>query len=263
MADYVSMVEDFAALCAKLDDPFGDRARLLAEVGLDEPSYAALLGEWRQRLAQEEAPAKNLGRRFVDAYRNAVEARRSPPRDEIYRSQKDSRFLNENAQTWRSEAARVALSMAPEAEPSLPRLNAAESLRPAFVVSPAGTLPPAAPEYDPEINGPSTLDALQSTGPLPPLDLSKPVLPFASAPAPRTELPRSSSLTGLPFKSAEPAERRDPHCADQAPIPPSAIPAQGAIVPPGKRLVLFDSETGKPLPLPVWVDVVDHSKQKG
>ena len=79
MADYGSVVEDFAALCAKLDHPFGDRARLLAEVGLDEPSYAVLLGEWRRRLAAEENPVKGLGRRFAEAYRNAVDpAQRLP-----------------------------------------------------------------------------------------------------------------------------------------------------------------------------------------
>src|SRR4051812_19241588 len=52
-------VESFAALMARLDDPFADRAGVLREAGLDEATCQRLIAQWRADLeARPDGPEK-------------------------------------------------------------------------------------------------------------------------------------------------------------------------------------------------------------
>jgi hypothetical protein len=59
-------IESFAALVAALDDPFGERAAVLAAHGLDEARLAALVDTWRAQIRDD---AGAMQPRFARAYR--------------------------------------------------------------------------------------------------------------------------------------------------------------------------------------------------
>ncbi len=65
-------VRAFAALAARHDDPFADRARVLAAAGIDAATWAQFRQSWSARLAA--AGAAELARAYADAY--AAEQRR-------------------------------------------------------------------------------------------------------------------------------------------------------------------------------------------
>ncbi|WP_044986423.1 hypothetical protein [Sorangium cellulosum] len=143
MPDYHASVEEFAALRASMDDPFGDPTACLAGAGLDERSYAELTGAWRARLALDGDAGRELGRRFAIAYRRAQTARRARAggEDGAPRAE-DARFLNRDAQPWRAEAAQVAL--VPSGAPSPPEPPAAPAQAAPLAAAPARRSEPAA-----------------------------------------------------------------------------------------------------------------------
>jgi len=85
---------------------------------------------------------------------------------------------------------------------------------------------------------------------------ARPVLPFDAAAKPSPSPP-------LPVRPPAP-----PALGDTAGIDPLALPAASAVLPfdaaatPGKRLIRFDSQTGEPLPTPVWVDLPASPERK-
>ncbi|AUX35240.1 MULTISPECIES: hypothetical protein [Sorangium] len=250
MPDYHASVEDFAALRASMDDPFGDPTACLAGAGLDERSYAELTGAWRARLALEGDAGRELGRRFAIAYRQAQTARRARAggEDGAPRAE-DARFLSRDAQPWRAEAAQVAL--VPSSAPSPPEPPAAPAQR-------AVAASTATDEAGPANAAASSAGGQWETSTLPVFspEPSAPVLPFISPEAPRASPPPPgprSPLAGLPFQPRPAAEIAIPPQPAAPEHLDGAAPAPGA--PPRKRLMRFDPQTGQPLPYPVWVDV--------
>jgi hypothetical protein len=286
MANFHANVEDFAVLRAEIEDPFGDRPALLAVRGLDEPSYAALINAWRARFADGTPSGNAIAKRFAAAYRSAVarrtqgEARQHP--------EEDARFLSKEPQAWRAEAARVALSTedAPPAPvdvirpllaapPMAPIVSWSQAPEPTFEASDFDPAEPSKLSVAPETKPPQTLPvpdtSFETTAPIPVALLSKPVLPFVSASADQA-CASHPILTDLPFRSGE--QPPSPPAAPAAPASPmrpaepmshyrGPVLAEGQSAPPGKRLIRFDSQTGQPLPSPIWVDAVpDLSKSK-
>jgi len=89
--------------------------------------------------------------------------------------------------------------------------------------------------------------------------------------------PHAGDAAGAPAVPATAPERHEP----PAPPPPEEDDGHATVMinrdaafgpalpfmqppagPPGKRLVRFDSQTGKPLPEPIWVDVTDPGKRE-
>lgn len=64
-------IEAFAALRARLVDPFAERALVLREEGLNERALAALEATWSTRLAAGDAAAEELAQAFGEAFSNA------------------------------------------------------------------------------------------------------------------------------------------------------------------------------------------------
>jgi hypothetical protein len=113
-ADNAAMpkLEAFAALSAKLMDPFVDQGAVLAAHALDEEGWKTASEHWGKRLKQDAEGGGDLGARYGDAFTAA----RALQSSKAERSTVEGRgFLNEGAQPWREEAAAVALSPTGEA----------------------------------------------------------------------------------------------------------------------------------------------------
>jgi len=65
-------VEAFAALMARLDDPFVDRATVLAASGLDEAGFERVRERWYRALEAAADERGGVGKRFGDAYEHAL-----------------------------------------------------------------------------------------------------------------------------------------------------------------------------------------------
>ncbi|WP_437827614.1 hypothetical protein [Sorangium sp. So ce1153] len=108
---------------------------------------------------------------------------------------------------------------------------------------------------------PSSTSEAWETGTLPvsSSEPGRPALPFFTGLASRTSPapPARSSLAGLPFQPSSPgeAERSIPPQVAAPEHVDATVPLLSASVPPRKRLMRFDPQTGNPLPFPVWVDV--------
>jgi len=266
-------VDLFAALMVRLDDPFGDRRRILADAGLDAGGYSSLVASWRARFEGDASGA--LAAQFAEAY-----AERRARRIEI-----------------RNEAV---LAMAPAQElavparPQPPRdpepLVDPEPPLPALEPLPAVAVLPSAPRFHrPPVELARTADisafvpraavpfAPATSDPAPPerpaapprpridsgtADISAVIprhllLPFEGSPAPPAPLPVAvrppQHLAGTADISAFVPRPATPFSPAPTPSPPaSAGPAEAA---PRRRLIRFDPQTGQPLPVPTWVDL--------
>lgn len=218
----VSSVERFAEIAAALVHPFAARDAVLRDAGLDERAWSAMESRW---LAVFEAdPA--LVDRYVARYTAVAQGG--------------------------SKVAAGAL-LVPEAP--APLLPTRSEPPPLFVVAQA--LPRLDMTLEPGISLRAVLPFLEGS-PDPGWMTPSPSRPPADPGRvdATLDLPEGFRAMGvLPFPAAE------------APRPPggSALAETleiGAYLPiPGRRLHRFDSKTGEPLPVPVWVDQLTDPKK--
>jgi hypothetical protein len=78
----LSKVEDFAALSWRLDNPFVNRAELLADRGLDEAGWSRIVDGWITRLTAEDGAAlvEQFSRAYRADYTAQTGAESGPPR---------------------------------------------------------------------------------------------------------------------------------------------------------------------------------------
>lgn len=231
----------FAELSARLNEGFADRTRVLETVGLDESTWARFESQCATALAEDIDNV--LALRFSDAFaaeRGILALRRSS----TVLPACDPRFLNNDAQSWRQEAAAVPLDASHVAPPPL-FFGDEDTEDPAWaslqVLSVAGDMDRTA-EF-----------AARRPGP---------VLPFSSArgieesgvrsvPVARGAEPPSRLALAPPDTTVELATN-----AARVPALPFAAPGS-----PGRRLHSFDSQTGQPLATPYWAgDAADPTK---
>ncbi len=234
-------IELFAALSARLNEGFDDRALVLQAAGLDEPSWVRFEAQCATLLAENADSART--RRFSEVY--AAECRllaRSTSLKGL--PTHDPRFLNDNAQPWREEAAAVSLDPSHLTPPSL-----------AF--GDADTADPTWPAPQP-LSVPKDLDrtAEYASG------RPGPVLPFSGVRGMEESGVRSAPVARSPDKPprvglvAPDTTVELSMNAARAPALPFASPSS-----PVRRLHRFDSQTGRPLATPYWVDdAVDPTK---
>jgi hypothetical protein len=132
MADQA--IELFAALMARLDEPFAARDQVLQAAGLDDSDFQRMADRWSKELRGDGAPA--LALRYGDAYEAAARELASANRGE--RAAPDLRFLNTDAQSFRDEAAVVPLQASAETTPApipAPSLVAAPPISPPPMIS--------------------------------------------------------------------------------------------------------------------------------
>lgn len=283
----------FARLRARLDDPYTDRTACLTESQLGEDEYVDLVTVWRARLAKDPLQAKAYAALYQQAAEGC--RRKARGEEDDTQAAEDARFFNADAKGFRPEAARVALSAGgpdPVAlDPSIQRVlpvtapqpssapvpvTAANAAMPSFLKQPPPVLPSAYASMgtpSSPLGGPAANFLLSQTVDVPltsPSPVLPPVLPFAATPSPRPASPATLTVpvsaggavggSGLPFKPI--GDRPAPEAAltpdgrnlvAGLPFRPSSGSPPG--VPPGKRLIRFDPQTGKPLPFPIWVDV--------
>lgn len=216
-------VPAFARLTARLDDPFADRAAVLASTGLDEAGLRTLAAH--VTVALREAP-ESLLRSFGDAYGETCA--------DLARARREPAPLRARD---RHEAAEVP--------------DACEHRVPAMVLVPVA---PPAPSYGEP--GP-----IAEPVPLPPVVRPKPFLVGTadiSAFVPRAATPFvPAALPTAPTAPLPPVVRPPSSISGTTDIstfvPRAATPfAQGA---PRRRLVRFDPQTGQPLAEPRWEDL--------
>jgi hypothetical protein len=114
-------IDLFAELSARLDDPFAEHVEVLLGAGLDQAALMDLQDRWKTRLQQASDEAMHLTQRFAAAYartQQVLEEARRDARQGGTKRAPDPRFLSAQVQTWREEAAAVALSVS--ADTSLP-----------------------------------------------------------------------------------------------------------------------------------------------
>lgn len=109
----------FAALAAHLGEPFADRPALLLAAGLDEHGWAEQVEQWSARLNADASG--ELHRCFAEAHARALAPRGLAP------ARRDPRFLGDEAQPWREEAAAVGAVTYESAPPPLAPCNAPSS----------------------------------------------------------------------------------------------------------------------------------------
>ena len=117
-------IDLFAELSARLDDPFAEHVEVLLGAGLDQAALMDLQDRWKTRLQQASDEAMHLTQRFAAAYartQQVLEEARRDARQGGGKRAPDPRFLSAQVQTWREEAAAVALSVS--ADTSLPALG--------------------------------------------------------------------------------------------------------------------------------------------
>ena len=228
-------IERFAQLCALLNEGFADRALVLASAGLDDSSWKQLESRWMTQIAQ--STDGSLARRFGEAY-TAARAPSTDAPNHVEVPASAPRFLNIEAQPWRTEAAAVALDAFGAAPPllSFADEDTEEGLWP--------TRQPLSAAGDLDLTA-----ELVSCRP-------GPVLPFrpsqgkddesgvraVSAPCRahdslRVALPPSDTTVELSQRASHPPA---------LPFAPAGHPV--------RRFHRFDSQTGLPLPIPHWVD---------
>jgi hypothetical protein len=245
-------VDLFAELMVRLDDPFEERSVVLATEGLDEDQASSLVASWRLRFDRDATGG--LVASFADAYAGRRAAREAQRRSGTYGgapADRDGghagpRFLNDDAQSFRDEAAKVAVSAEeasppprPAAAPMPPQQRAFE--QPTFATAKTASAPADATADITALVPRHTLP-FTAAGPgalAAPLGSPKPV-PQPSPSEPRTTVDLTAQVAlvqaAMPFA-----------------IPPAAVPPSPP--PAARRLIRFDPQTGQPLPVPIWVDV--------
>lgn len=165
-------VEAFAALCARLDNPFSPRTATLAEAGLSEEDFARLSQRWADRLS---AGGIELGQVFAEAY---AAARRPLP--------EASRDMDSALREPPPEPAET---------PSLPGVpEPARLIVPSFMRAPEPA--PHAPLPAPELPAnPSRAATWTETGPVDLHRISKPSVPFHAGGSSKMTVPTAPAAT--------------------------------------------------------------------
>jgi hypothetical protein len=294
-------VDLFADLMAQVDDPFGDHKLALAGADLDAEGYESLVASWRARF-DRDASGQLAGRfadAYAERRTRRAQQRRREASGEVPPA--DPRFLNAEALSFREEAARVGREPNVPPLPLhavVPLAIQAQAFVPVPPTPPPMVPPPQVVRAPERLAGTTALSAFVPRVALPfapaSMEQQRPSPPPAVPARPRVDTgTRAISAfvprVGLPFA---------PGSGDQRPPePPPAVPAQprvgsgttdvGAAVPrhllpfgerpsppappppapvaeaePRRRLVRFDSQTGQPLPAPMWVDMPPEPGQK-
>ncbi|MEP7123529.1 MAG: hypothetical protein ABJE95_21555 [Byssovorax sp.] len=230
-------IEGFAEIMAMLADSFANRTAVLQRAGFDAGAFRRHEHDWTERLARDATGALALA--FGEAFARARSAGSAVACDP--HPDDDRRFLSV-AQPWRVEAAAVPLEASGEAPPLLRPV--VEATWPSAGCAPA----------------PLDLDATAELA----FDPARSALPFTP-----TSGTAESSIRRMPApcRIHEPPIRPHAHelsAADStmelrlsAPVVP-VLPFTAPRVPRG-RLHRFDTQTGQPLAMPLWIDDVNAS----
>jgi hypothetical protein len=194
----------FAELSAGVDDPFADRAAVLARAGLDDDGWMRLNERWLNAFCE---PGGDLrAARFGEVFRKTraqIAAGVAPRAESGEPAAPGPRFLSPEAQPWRGEAAGVGDSRAS----SPPLLTAPRALAGAPVAAPAASPPPSpAPSAMPLLRG-ATAHPLAGTTDVDPRALGAEALPFA---APAAEDLKGTLPAGARADEIWPFPNRDP-----------------------------------------------------
>lgn len=291
----VESVEAFAALCAGLDDPFADRAALLASARLDERGFAELQEQWATKLGTN---GEDVRARFAAAY-SAARARGpkaivttseapEPPREE------------EIPPTARAVTPpdKVPVGGSPSAPASPPALELPSFMK-ADAPEPTAGRPAAAPTVAPQpaIAPPRREPLSTETGAIDVSELLKATVPFApDAPSkmavatvphgPIEKAPRHESTETVEFDLSALLKERGPmpfqkpvarpktlplpiagrSGGPESPVAPSPAAPQAAASVESmgvrRRLIRFDPQTGTPLLTPYWEELSDTDRKK-
>lgn len=246
-------IDVFAELLAHLDDPFADRAAVLAAANLDEKSYQKLRDRWTSALSTPSERTAELAQHFGDAYARAQQAIRDARHDIVHGGAApapDPRFLNADVQPWREQAAGVPL-LAPSAasviaQPSASHLRSPIYLgdlrtfsTPANSSIPSPWVPAGMKQFD-DVHSTQTASDAPASPVLPfgPSDCSVPASRSTSPADPASSMPRAMlhftdvhgtdlsvatpTSTDLPFK---------PRSSLQEAVEPSS-PSRTSVEPP-------------------------------
>jgi hypothetical protein len=164
----------FAALAAHLGEPFADRPALLLAAGLDERRWAEQVEQWSARLNADASG--ELHRCFAEAYARALAPRGLAP------ARRDPRFLGDEVQPWREEAAAVGAVESGSAPPPLVPCNA-----------------PCSPQHPRDVSGEQTQECPIHTPAGSVLPFDRASASSAGAPFPGRRLHRFDPQTGLPL----------------------------------------------------------------
>ncbi len=93
----------FSALVARVSDPFSDRARELADMGMTAPEFDELSSLWMEKIASTPRAVEE----FELAYIAEKERLRPRPAPSTLQDLDAARFLNPDRQAFRAEAAAV------------------------------------------------------------------------------------------------------------------------------------------------------------
>lgn len=275
-------IRRFAALCARLSDPFTDEAEVLREVGLDAASWTALRARWRAKLEREDAEAAHLAARFGEAYA-AERGGAGVVADDEPRVAETEPAATPDRASARGPGTTVDAGTPPSVEGTpvpLPRQEPRAALVPSFLkerpalssmVAPRGAEPaPAAapPASIPLGNETTEINLAQILGGRLPFDPSKPSPASVPLVVPKPKGPMSGETTdidvaalaraALAFRPSPGGPSGGPRTAELPappvpPAPPASAANEGPV--PGRRLVRFDPKTGTPLATPYWEDV--------
>ena len=257
--DVESSIEQFAVVSARLHDPFASPAGVLAEASLDGPRWRRATLTWASRFEEDTPEARTLATAFSDAY---AQARRGGDKVSAVAAAQGTRnagsahFLNREPTPWQAEAEAVATSIEEDPTdpdmPQIPPTAASKPLLPSCLLpSTSAPTPLASPPRRPIQSETAELDDF-----FPRVDL--PFRPgdffVASRVVKPPEVKRSSSRRRIETNTTElsPADRKP-----ALPFPgvdPTRASASASHH--GKRLVLFDPQTGQRLAAPRWEDVL-------
>jgi hypothetical protein len=240
-------IDLFAELSARLDDPFAEHVAVLLGAGLDRAALVHLQDRWKTRLQQATDEAMHLTQRFAATYARTQQVLEEARRDARLGAGKrapDPRFLSAQVQTWREEAAAVALSVSADASsPALDTTSPAPVRRDPPPSANAAPEPPSTPDWVPRGMRRFEQLAVTQAADDPPASAGLPFDPSAEPQLPdRTEAPawmpkgmRGFSTAGGTQAAPEipdgPVLPFAPPAAPQAPAP---TPPEHA-VPPGMR----------------------------
>src|SRR5690349_17560716 len=225
-------IESFAELVARLDDPFADRASILRSAGLDEAAYLRRRALFSADLAGATTP--ELAQRFGETYARVVQAIAAARRGGDAASPTAAKETNAEPPPRGGDTAPI-----PWVPEGMRHFTSLQETQPATSGPPAEALPfvKPAPGAVPLESAKKQPEAAQPRPAPPGLDETSTTHAWASPPA----------RPVLPFEPQK---------------PPAPEPLSPTSAPPGKRLIRFDSQTGEPLPSPVWVDIPTPPERK-
>jgi hypothetical protein len=235
-------IDRYAELCARLDDVFASRAATLSTAGLDEQAWTALCAQWAGRLCATDGAV--FAERFGDIYAATRRDLRAP--ELLGTAACDPRFVSTEAQPWRAEAARVSLDATGNAPP--------------LEIPDAEDTWPSARANDPRSDALATVEL----GTLLPF-VMRAALPFrAVGTSEESGVHRVPALRRIHEPPILPADADATERTIEVPVyaqRPPVLPFQRTR-PISRRLHMFDTQTGLPLPKPLWIEdaAVDPTK---